>query len=245
MAREKKNIIYDNCEIYKMDGSFFGFCSKIKLDWYLKKNIAEKIEDKENAIKLKFEPKNLIVNKVPSIKRENKCYVCGEIEGLLKYHLIPPEYKRFLSSEWKLYNNNSTDSISICLDCCGEANSHIHLFKNKLYNEYDVNPDNYIDYNKLELKVLSRKILNNKKNKEILKNKLFLKIGRNLTDKELQEYANCDAFVIYKNTKSPAEYIMLEIIKENKIKEFIKLWKDQFVENMKPLDLPEDFYGIN
>ena len=46
---------YDNCEIYSPDDKLLGFCSQSKFDWYLSKNLAEKISD--GKLKLKFEPK--------------------------------------------------------------------------------------------------------------------------------------------------------------------------------------------
>jgi hypothetical protein len=55
MSRQVQNgKIYSNCSIYHQDGTLMCYCSDKKMRWYLKKNLAEQIDEK--AIKLTFEP---------------------------------------------------------------------------------------------------------------------------------------------------------------------------------------------
>lgn len=237
-------LLYDNCELYSLNDSLIGLCSKSRMNWYLKKGIAETIPDRDNSIRLLFETKyenNINKNK---LKKENKCYVCETTNNLSRYHVLPSEYKRYLPQIWK--DRSSMNILPLCNDCSAEANAYFQEFKTALEEEYEVSKDNYYDKEKEIIKRLSKKILNNREHgitdKEPLQ-KLLEKLKINEIDNnELIKLSQIDSSVIYKETKCCAEYIMKQIIKENKIEEFINQWKDFFVECMKPKDLPECFY---
>lgn len=224
--------IYDNCEIYRSNDTFFCFCSKRKMNWYLEKELAEKIEG-HDAIKLKFDPQFRDENDKYVVymrtKLNNKCFTCDITEGLVKYRIIPSEYLKFIPVECKCRNPDLvTNIISLCIDCRNEADSHAQELKDKLCEEFNVCSDYYIDHDRIETKSLCRKILKCRKkgfDDRVLMERLSLKFNRRLDD-ELYEHSNCDISAVYKNTRSPAEYIVLQIIHENKIEDFIKQWKD-------------------
>lgn len=240
----KQKPIYDNCEIYGPDNTLVGLCSKERYEWYIAKGIAETIENKPNALKLKFEPKYR--NKIDTsvrIRRENKCCACGAEENLVKYRVIPIEFKRFFPDEWK--SHNSVDILPLCLDCSGDASSYAQDFKDQLCEDYDIYKDDFIDSKKAELKLLSKKILGCRKygvNDKNMMDKLVELVGHEVTDEELNKFYTDITSVNYKDTNSPAEYIVKKIIEQNGMKEFIKRWKDNFITTMNPTDLPEDFY---
>lgn len=241
---KKEKQIYDNCELYRPNGEFMSFCSKDRLKWYLSNNLGEIIEGKNNAIRLKFEPKYVSSNESTSIKRENKCYVCGAINELIKFRVIPTEYKKFFPEEWK--SHNSIDLLPLCKECSRYASSYTQDLKDQLCEEYDIYRDDFIDQDKTKLKQLSKKILGNRKygvDSTKLMDKINDLVGHVVTDEELNIYANCDTSKTYKGSKSPAEYIVNQVVQQNKLKEFIRRWKDFFVDNMKPYDLPEDFFN--
>lgn len=234
---------YDNCEMYGPDNKLIGYCGKNRLEWYISKGIAEEIPGNNNAFKLKFKPKYRDNAASVRTKRENKCYVCSSTKELLKFHIIPTEYKRLFPQEWK--RHNSIDVLPLCHECCRLANSYTCDLKNELAQDFDVWQEDYIDQEKTDLKKLSRKIKSNSKHSidnTVLIDRLNSHLGHKATDEEINEYISCDTTLIYKGTKSPAEYIVNQIIEQEKIKEFIKRWKDNFVINMKPDDLPKDFY---
>lgn len=242
---KKQKQIYDNCEIYGPNDKLIGLCSKNRLKWYISKGIAEEIEGNGNAIKLKFEPKyrNNELNTSIRIKRENKCYVCDATKELLRFHVVPTEYKRSFPDEWK--SHNSVDVLPLCQECSEYANSYAQDLKNQLNEEYNIYRDDFIDHDRVELKILSKKIMNNRKYglyDQILMSKLNTLVGHTVTEQELKEYSECDTSLTYKETKSPPEYIVKQIIQQGKIKEFIKRWKDHFIDTMSPSDLPKDFY---
>jgi vacuolar-type H+-ATPase subunit H len=238
-----KKIIYDNCEIYDPNDKLVGLCSKDRFKWYLSKGIADKIS--ENAIKLKFEPKyrNGGVNVNTRVKRENKCYACGIKENLVRFHVIPAEYKKSFPETWK--SHNSLDVLALCRDCASDANAGSQELKDKLEEEYGISKEDFIDEDKVEIKNLARKILSGRRyglETTKLTEDLIQIIGREVTDEELEKYAECDTKKIHKGARSACEYIIKQITENNKTEEFIKRWKDHFVETMQPTDLPEDFY---
>ena len=95
------------------------------------------------------------------LREKNKCYACGITEGLSRFHVVPTEYKKLFPEEWK--SHCSIDVLPLCQECSSLANSYTQDLKDDLNDEYNVHKDNYIDYHKLELKSLSKKIMNNRK----------------------------------------------------------------------------------
>ena len=41
--------------------------------------------------------------------------------------------------------------------------------------------------------------------------------------------------------KSIDEYIVTQVLKENKLTEWIQEWKDYWIDKMNPIDIPDDF----
>lgn len=237
--QNKDRILFDNCEIYSPDNKLIGLCGKRRFNWYLSKNLAEKIETKENAIRLKFEPKR---NDAYIVKRENKCYVCGSVFELIRFNIIPKEYKKLLPEEWK---SRKCKTLPLCKECSSQAYSYIQDLKYELQEEYDIYDEDFYDQDLKNLKYLSKKIINNRKygidNKNLI-TKINSKLGHDVSEEELQKYSNCNTYLTIDDTKSPCEYIVKQIILENDIENFVRRWKDHFIKNMKPYDLPEDFY---
>lgn len=241
---KENRVIYDNCKIYDLSGDLIGMCSRNKLEWYINKKIADKISD--DSIKLKFEPKYINGRDnsgAVRFPRENKCYVCSSEENLVKYHVVPTEFKKLLPREWK--SHNSVDILSLCRDCHDEANAIAQDLRVELEEEYKVSKDFYIDQHKYKVRSVARKLLGIKKcgvSDNKLRESLTEMVGHPASDSEIKEFAEYDISIKYKDTASPAEYIINNIIKDDKITEFIKRWKDHFVHEMLPDDLPADFY---
>lgn len=246
----KPNVIYDNIELYSAQGKLVGHINENQMDWYLAKGLAEKMKDtdKARAIKLNFETTKESKTYNLRVKRQNKCYVCSTTDNLMKFNVIPYDLKKLLPETWK--SHNSLDILSLCKTCQADAMSHKDTLRNQMYDEYEVSKDYYVDKKKYELKTLATKILNRQAHKEHnLEYELFMeemenKLGHVATDEELKTFAEYDTSIEYKGTKSPDEYIMKQVVGEGdeQIKEFIRTWKDYFVEMMAPDDLPEDFY---
>lgn len=243
MLPRSSRVIYDNCEIYGPDDRLLGLCSRGQYDWYLTKGIAEKMDDK--SIRLKFVPKFHKDNGVVRTKRQNKCYVCETTEDLVRFHVIPTQYKRLLPATWKAHN--SIDVLCLCQDCSSEADSRTQEFIRQLEEEYGVSRSSYVDPRLVTIKGLSRKILANRRNRvddSKLVDQLSQILGHGPTDEELTTSADAITSTTYMGTRSPAEFIVQKVVADgdDAIRTFISRWKHHFVECMEPADLPEDFH---
>ncbi|AYV84126.1 MAG: hypothetical protein Hyperionvirus18_2 [Hyperionvirus sp.] len=238
MASKK---LYDNCEIYSPDKKLLGYCSLAKYDWYLTKNLAEKIED--GKVMLKFEPKYRTMTRDCASKKLNRCYVCSAEGDLRKYHVIPSQYKKQLPVTLK--SHNSTDIIPLCVECESEATFEKEEFRRNLEDEYNVSQSNFIDDKKALLKALSKKILGARSH-GILEKDSMVRIQeilkREPTDDDLKEYSGCNPSMMYQGTKSAAEYVTKQFLEKDQIKELMLLWKQLFVDTMDPEMIPDDFF---
>lgn len=126
---------YDNCEMLSPAGEFMAFVSKKSMKWYVKRDLAIKIDEK--TFQLTFEPKgngnqgDVDYQRIP---RKNKCVVCGEKENLTRHHVVPYCYRKFLPVEYK--TRNSFDLIAICHECHDEYERKALLQKKLLGEKY-------------------------------------------------------------------------------------------------------------
>lgn len=251
---ENKKTIYENYELYDPNNKLIGVCGKKRYQWYLSKGLAKRTDNENSgqskSIQLLFTPKYRHPNSdlngplYAPTKRENKCYACGYKENLVKFHVVPPEYKKIFPDEWR--SRIPIDVLPLCKDCVIDATLCTNNLKKTLESEYGISKDKFIDQKKMELQRLAKKILNNKKfgvlkEKSMDDIKLLLN-GQSPSDEELNFLASQNVDILIDGSRNVYEYIMSRIIKEGKVKEFIRMWKDNFVSSIDPLDLPEDFY---
>ena len=244
-----KSAGYDNCEIFHPNGTtFLGYCDKSKLDWYLLKKIAEPLGDK--SIKLLFEPKNISHN-ITTVKRENKCCGCESTNELRKFHVIPMEFKKLFPL--KIKSHNSADIILLCMDCVADANYFSDQFKKECESKYNVSRFDFIDENKEKIKSTAIRYLKKKDNinlhpkakedldkfMDILKKELA--VDHSLNEEEIKELTTIDIYQKKDNTSTVAEFIVNKVLAEATLDEFIKDWKMNFIKEMKPEYIPEDF----
>src|SRR6185369_2515411 len=109
---------FGNYALYNED-KFMCFVSYSKIQFYLKNNLIEEID--ENKFKLLFKPKgkglvNIIPEEYISIKK-NECCKCGEndLDCLTKHHIIPYTVFKYFSLEEKRYYEPIL--IMLCATC--------------------------------------------------------------------------------------------------------------------------------
>jgi hypothetical protein len=107
--------VYSNCSIYHPNGDLMCHCALKKMNWYLKKGLAEKIS--ENSIRLLFEPggDGHSGDKYYLEQRENQCVVCGTKENLTKHHVVPHQYRKNMPEEHKSHTH--FDVLCVCVTC--------------------------------------------------------------------------------------------------------------------------------
>jgi hypothetical protein len=129
--------IYSNCSIYHPDGSLMCHCAEKRMRWYLKRGLAEKID--ESSIKLLFEPagRGHDGDNYYLEQRVNQCVVCGTKENLTKHHVVPYQYRKNMPEEYK--NHTHFDVLCVCSPCHAAYEEEATKLNKQLAADLDVN----------------------------------------------------------------------------------------------------------
>lgn len=129
--------MYQNCVIQNKDGTFLCYCNKKKIRWYIKKGIADEID--EHTIRLRFEAKGSGSKDNPFYNqpRDNKCVVCGTTEDITKHHVVPLSFRKHLDIEYK--SSKHHDVLPVCRTCHDEYEKQADLLKSIIIKPYKSN----------------------------------------------------------------------------------------------------------
>jgi len=251
MAKEKN--LYGNWFVYAPDDELLSHCSKKCAMWYVDRKIADKLSD--NTIKLKFEPKNRSSDDYTLRKKENKCVVCGstKIRDLTKHHVIPSMYKKLFPIKFK--ERSSHDIVVICRK---DHNYYEREFANKLKNDFAIkyNTPIHTPNDSLRSITIARTIL--KYWDDLPGDRLGVLLDEfyDITNidpddfDELYDYIDKHEKDIYNSLNTSHQQIVInDYLKNNKLFEFIVLWRQHFIDSMNPQYMPEgwdiyhDFYN--
>lgn len=107
--------IYQNFVILHPDtGEKMCYCDEKKINWYLKRGLAKRIDEK--TIQLLFTPAgkgNIHLSKAFETNRSNVCVVCGTDKNLTKHHVVPYQYRKHFPLVYK--SNNHFDILAVCV----------------------------------------------------------------------------------------------------------------------------------
>jgi len=159
-----KNLGVENWKVLHPKGHHMFTCSERKATWYLKKDLAKKIDD--YTIQLTFEPRGYgyAENDVFGLAgREVRCVVTAKEDGLQRHHIVPYCYRTHFPDEYKSKNHH--DVVLVTYKVHEEYEKHAFEFKNKMAEIYDVPTLNELnlkytrllsDYSSDKVKMLSR-----------------------------------------------------------------------------------------
>ncbi|XP_057829947.2 protein RRP6-like 3 isoform X2 [Cryptomeria japonica] len=134
-----KSPVYHNCRIYASDGRLLCYCDRKKLDWYIRRDLAELVEDNPPAIKLLFEPKGRPEdenNQFYIESKKNLCVGCGETNHYLRYRIIPSCYRMHFPEHLK--SHRSHDIVLLCVDCHEIAHSAAEKYKKQISVDFEI-----------------------------------------------------------------------------------------------------------
>ncbi|CAM8995710.1 unnamed protein product [Rhodiola kirilowii] len=134
-----KSPVYHNCRIYANDGRLLCFCDRRKLEWYLRRDLAELIEENPPGIRLKFEPKGRPEDEDNDFyiqTKKNMCVGCGEQNHYLRYRVIPSCYRIHFPEHLK--SHRSHDIVLLCVDCHEIAHAAAEKYKRRIAAELDI-----------------------------------------------------------------------------------------------------------
>lgn len=123
---------YENYKVFHPDGTLMFFCAQKKVNWYLKRNLAKYISDKE--IQLTFEPGGY-GDPVSILEgRDNICVVSGDTTELTRHHVIPSQFRKHFELKYK--DKNSCDIVTITRDLHNDYELHADVLKQKFIDEF-------------------------------------------------------------------------------------------------------------
>ncbi|XP_024520048.1 protein RRP6-like 3 [Selaginella moellendorffii] len=125
-----KGLVYENCRIYAGDGRLLCYCDRRKLEWYLQRGLAERLNEEPPAIRLCFEPKGRPEdenNEFYIQSKSNQCVGCGESSHYLRYRIIPSCYRQHFPEYLK--SHRSHDIVLLCVDCHEKAHRAAEKYK--------------------------------------------------------------------------------------------------------------------
>ena len=235
--------IYQSFAMVHPDGSLMCYCSEKRANWYIKRKIANWIGDKK--FQLTFAPNGVGKKELAYYTQGlvNECVVCGADDscGLNKHHVVPYVFRARFPIENKAKNHH--DILPTCVDCHEKYESHAMRFKIELARKYNA--------------VLSKKVslaeTNNKKILQaiqILHNIEEIRAGRMIDDKNYLKIPNdkIEKLKIIKDKKLEtavpdvtehwADTIMSNFVAPSQLFEFVKMWRQHFIDYAKPKNLP-------
>lgn len=239
-------LIYENIKMYDKNNKLIGLIPMRKRDWYIKKGLCNLIN--ENDIAINFEPKiksdKMITEMEECVEKKNICVICGSTLNLKKFRVVPYEIKRLFPREFK--SHKSSDVVVICSDDSSDCDIINRNFKLELFREYNVDIEKFkinsrekSVYNHLTKIVKNNYEISNHHTRVFITN--FFKTYP--SNEEIDNFIDKVKNKTYEGFKTPEEMLMSKIIKEDKLHEFVKKWKNNFVNNMNPTHLQWDFWS--
>lgn len=241
----ESNASYGNFRILNKNGELIGLCDFKRFKWYLRQNLASKVDDK--TLKINFEPNYKNGKAIRLVERDTLCVVCGSNNKLRKFHVVPLQFKRHFPVEKK--EHNSTDVILVCKSCSVTANNVTDQFKKIVFDQLGVSVRDFTDNTNVDVRKFAVKIQKNnnhgkssEKEMKMLKTLLKLNDEDIISEEDLNKYCNISCNKTYEGFESIGEYVTNKFNEKGKIDYFSQKWKENFNVNLNPQYLPKDFF---
>lgn len=185
---------FENCTIFTKDDKFLSHCSRKKYNWYVKKNLVDIVSDK--IIKLKFDYKlkgnAKTVNEMPKSEIQTQCVVCGLKNDLIKFHIVPMEFRQYFPIEMKSHTGHNR--VTICKICHGEVCSLYSRYREELFERFNIS----LNKQKYDLKMASNVYLKFfdtiDVSRDITRNVIISYFGHKPTIEELKKLQNINVY---------------------------------------------------
>jgi len=148
--------LYSNCAAYPPDEDVVIFrCDAGKMDFYLRKGLAELIQKDPPIIRLKFRPKGRGHEGDPYFTQaiENVCVVCGSKKELSRHHIVPWIY-RYWCFPRDQERNWSYDVLALCVFCHARYEKFATNLKKEIHLEFGAPLDGWNGLSAEELRVV-------------------------------------------------------------------------------------------
>lgn len=264
-----KNLNSENWKVYHPDGKHMFTCGEKKANWYLDRDLAEIIGNKE--IRFKFYPNGNGFDDNEEFGRgirKMMCVVSGINTGLQRHHIVPYCYRTYFPEQYKSKNHH--DVVLINYRKHGEYEKMANEFKNVIGEIYGVKTINELnsEYTTIlrqigkENSILLNAIHSIFRSHNTMPTKIRLqklkfigeKIGMSFEEMIKLNYIQLYKLYLLLREKNNEEidkfktenrnlydhgyYVVQKLDTEEKIEDFVKIWRNHFIETMNPEYMP-------
>ncbi len=268
LKRGSKNLGYENWMVYHPNGSHMFTCNEKKAKWYLERDLAKVTGDNKIKLTFEPKGRGFHDNEIfgRSI-RETRCVVCGEINDLQRHHIVPYCYRTYFPEEYKSKNHHDVVLINheihqkyevfankfkneiaemYDVETITDLNLEYTQALRDMSKQYSIllNAIHMLfktDKVPYEIKIEKLKFISNeikmpysfiKKINYIQLYKLYLLI---------KEERKRKTYIFKREHRASYDHgyhVVKKLDTEEKIREFVKLWRNHFIDTMQPQFMP-------
>lgn len=238
------------------DGDFMFFHTERKMNSMLKHGLVNIIDEEKKIAQLTFMPKGKGVDKddvFMNTRKERKCVVCGVEDDLTRHHVVPRTFRTHFPEKFK--NSNAHDILFVCSKHHEQYERCADVLKAEYFNRYEIEsivPIQTKIMSKIKMRLSFIYHLENmlytgnihwSKLDYKLRNVLSLEQDTPLTLNQVEYLKSVYeeklkyAREFFKNEGS-SKFLVDKILEEGTLEEFVKTWRQHFVNNAKPEYLP-------
>jgi len=247
---EKANKVYTNGIMLAPNGDMMCRCGKDRINWYLKKGLAQLECSDPPTIRLNFEPEAHGKKDDPYYLQElkNQCVVCSSTQELSKHHVIPYCFRKFFPA--KVKENSSHDILLLCREHHNKYEKEADKLKKELAKKHKCSMSGLnlkVDPNLKTVKDAAIALLRKDKKMSQSKVEKFKRIiqkhnnRRKFSAKDLGSAAKIRYRIKDENYVPYGKHV---INSTSSLGDFVIMWRKHFVEFMSPKFLPE-YWDVN
>lgn len=248
MSQSRNNTLkiplYGNCRVENPDGIHIFNCGDKKAQWYLKRNLAKKINEEPLVIRLTFIPNGQghAADSFYLQKRQNNCVCCGREEEMTKHHVVPYMYRRFFPDHLK--NHTAYDILPLCHSCHEDYEIFAQQLKTEIAIELSVMKEDVkvVDFELKNVCMAASALLLHRDLIPSVRYEYLMDIVRKyyghheVTTAELEEASHL-RYNTKRDTYKPEGQAVVESL--DSIEAFVKRWRRHFITTMFPQHMPE------
>lgn len=252
----RKRPLWDNCKLEAPDGTMLCTCDARKAQWYLDKEIADKILDNPLTVRLRFEPARRPQEEMNFYKQEkqNICVVCGHDKNYIRKFVIPYEYRKYLP--FALKDHSSHDVLLLCTSCHRRSCDYDAQLRLRLAQECNAPVESgpaakvVLDHDLQKIRSAGRALKLNKLSipqdrVSQLENVLCSHFGvEELTEDLIEQAAEIDARHTSADYVPHAKQVVRHMVSNGGLLAFQARWRQHFLDTMKPQFLPA-FWSVD
>lgn len=254
----KRTETYGNILVKAPDDTDLFKCSQDRADWYLKRKLAEVIQEDPMILRLTFTPGGKGNSGDPFYFQtfKNICVACGSEEELSLHHIFPLCYRKFLPQDVidRIAKHNMYDMKLLCEDCHSSYEVHATELKKELAKKHDIpyygvwlDMDKEKEYkNVIRVKKYCYALFHyGDKIPEEKKDSMINAIRKLLNNPDITLEGLKQLSMIsgeHKPDLKASELVVRKIIATpDDLDNFIIMWRKHFLEHMKPKFMPSNW----